>query len=303
MNFSERLREIRQKEGLSQEQLAEKIGVSRQAITKWETGKGLPDIENLVIIAEIFKTTLDELILTSKQIKAEAKPELFTSETLYDIDCERHFNINLGSARALTVSSGTDEKLHICLQSDTLEDLDSIFKIKLDGNRNRLDVNCVKKDKISRYEAEEAVSINIMLPEKYAEHCEIAASVKQLEIAGLHIKRLEYDGDAEQILVSESSGSIELTSKTDYEITIDRVRGRLDANQWKAKTIVHIPEAECPAVRNNGRRCEVYYMKDGQVVEWENAERKVIGENRDKEENEDVLSISGICSELIVDLQ
>lgn len=38
MNFSEKLKEIRRNEGLSQEQLAEKIGVSRQAITKWETG-------------------------------------------------------------------------------------------------------------------------------------------------------------------------------------------------------------------------------------------------------------------------
>ena len=39
MNFSEKLKEIRKKEGISQEQLAEKIGVTRQAITKWETGK------------------------------------------------------------------------------------------------------------------------------------------------------------------------------------------------------------------------------------------------------------------------
>lgn len=300
MNFSERLREIRQKEGLSQEQLAEKIGVTRQAITKWETGKGLPDIENLVIIAEIFKTTLDELIFASKQEKEEERPGLYTSETIYDIDCERHFDLNMGSAKALTVSSGTDEKLHICLQSDILEDLGSIFKIKLDGNKNRLDVDCVKKDKISRYEAEASVSINIMLPEKYAEHCEIAASVKQLEIAGLHIKCLEYDGDAEQILISESSGSIELTSKTDYEVTVDRVRGRLDANQWKAKTVVHIPEAECPAVRNNGRKCEVYFMRNGQAAEQNNTEHNGMGENK---EDENVISISGICSELIVDLQ
>ena len=76
MNFSDKLREIRKNEGLSQEQLAEKIGVSRQAITKWETGKGLPDIENMVIIAEIFKTTLDELVSRSKP--SATKKETFT---------------------------------------------------------------------------------------------------------------------------------------------------------------------------------------------------------------------------------
>ncbi|MDE7254063.1 MAG: helix-turn-helix domain-containing protein, partial [Acetatifactor sp.] len=88
MNFSEKLKEIRKKEGISQEQLAERIGVSRQAITKWETGKGLPDVENMVIIAEIFKTTLDELLMDSI---TQAAPEtsVYTSETIYDIDREK----------------------------------------------------------------------------------------------------------------------------------------------------------------------------------------------------------------------
>ena len=43
MNFGDKLKQYRLREGLSQEQLAEKIGVSRQAITKWETKRGLPD--------------------------------------------------------------------------------------------------------------------------------------------------------------------------------------------------------------------------------------------------------------------
>ena len=45
MNFGDSLKKIRTNQGLSQEQLAEKIGVSRQAITKWETNRGLPDVE------------------------------------------------------------------------------------------------------------------------------------------------------------------------------------------------------------------------------------------------------------------
>lgn len=63
MDFGDRLKQIRMNNGWSQEQLAEKIGVSRQAITKWETKKGLPDMENMVILAEIFNLTLDELVL------------------------------------------------------------------------------------------------------------------------------------------------------------------------------------------------------------------------------------------------
>ena len=60
MTFGDRLKQIRADQGLSQEQLAEKIGVSRQAITKCETNRGLPDAENMIILAEIFKMTLDE---------------------------------------------------------------------------------------------------------------------------------------------------------------------------------------------------------------------------------------------------
>ena len=73
MDFGDKLKQYRLKEGLSQEQLAEKIGVSRQAITKWETKRGLPDVENMIILAELFKLTLDELVLEEVK-KQEEKP-------------------------------------------------------------------------------------------------------------------------------------------------------------------------------------------------------------------------------------
>ena len=290
MNFSEKLKEIRKNEGLSQEQLAEKIGVSRQAITKWETGKGLPDVENMVIIAEIFKTTLDELFRDSAAKQKQEIP-LYTSETIYDIDCEKHFDINIGSAATIILSSGTDEKLHIRLSSETLENLDTMFKIKLDEKKNKLDVNCLNKNKLSRYEAEDSLTVTIELPDKYSDHCEIEASVKLLMIKGLHLRRLEYDGDAEQVLISDSSGSLEFTAKTDYDITIDKITGTLDINQWKAKAIVHLPEENIVNVINKGRKCDVYYMKEDTAIEYENF---ADGENE--------LSVSGMFSELIVDL-
>lgn len=290
MNFSEKLKEIRKHKGLSQEQLAEKIGVSRQAITKWETGKGLPDVENMVIIAEIFKTTLDELLRDSA-IKQESEKPVFISETIYDIDCEKHFDINIGNASAIILSSGTDEKLHIKLSSETLENLDAMFKIKLDEKKNKLDVNCLNKNRLSRYEAEDSLKVEIILPDKYSDHCEIEASVKLLVVRDLHLRRLEYDGDAEQVLISNSSGSLEFTAKTDYDITVDKITGRLDINQWKAKAIVHIPENNLVKVINKGRKCNVYYVKNDNVIEYENFAD-------DKNE----LSVSGIFSELIVDL-
>ena len=62
MKFSEKLKSIRKQAGMSQEQLAEKLGVSRQAVTKWETDGGIPDIDNLLAISALFSMSVDELL-------------------------------------------------------------------------------------------------------------------------------------------------------------------------------------------------------------------------------------------------
>ena len=59
--ISERIYTLRRKSGLSQEQLAEKIGVSRQAISKWENGSSVPDLENLIALSACFQISMDEL--------------------------------------------------------------------------------------------------------------------------------------------------------------------------------------------------------------------------------------------------
>lgn len=62
MNFGVKIRTYRKNAGLSQEQLAEKLCVSRQAITKWESGKGMPDIENLQRLSILFGVNIDQLL-------------------------------------------------------------------------------------------------------------------------------------------------------------------------------------------------------------------------------------------------
>lgn len=53
---------FRKKKGYTQEQIAERIGVSRQAVAKWERGDALPDIENIVALADLFEVTVDSLV-------------------------------------------------------------------------------------------------------------------------------------------------------------------------------------------------------------------------------------------------
>lgn len=61
MRIAEKIKTARNRAGLSQQELAEKLHVSRSAVAKWESDKGLPDIENLKAIADLFGMTLDEL--------------------------------------------------------------------------------------------------------------------------------------------------------------------------------------------------------------------------------------------------
>jgi transcriptional regulator with XRE-family HTH domain len=290
MDFGDKLKQYRVKEGLSQEQLAEKIGVSRQAITKWETKRGLPDVENMIILAELFKLTLDELVLAEVK-KQEEKPQIFESETVYDIDMQKHFDINLGGARKITLKTGADEKIHILLSSDTLSDIGSLFKIKLDERKNRLDVELENKKGVSRFETQESVDITLLLPEKFTEHTEVSASVKELYIEDLRLARLEYDGDAEKIYISNTEGSVELTSKTDYEIYVSGNCTKLDVNQWRAKSVIKVSDLENYTIQNKGRRCSVAVKKDGAFMEQP---IETSGEN--------VISISGISSEMVIEV-
>ena len=62
MALSEKLYELRKKGGLSQEQLAEQLGVSRQAVSKWESGKAVPESDTLISISKYFNVSLDYLM-------------------------------------------------------------------------------------------------------------------------------------------------------------------------------------------------------------------------------------------------
>ena len=68
MEFNEKLQELRKGKGLTQEELAEKLFVSRTAISKWESGRGYPSLDSLKEIARFFSVTIDDLICSDEMI-------------------------------------------------------------------------------------------------------------------------------------------------------------------------------------------------------------------------------------------
>lgn len=62
MKFHEKLIDLRKKAGLSQEELGNRIGVSRQTVSKWELGQSCPDVQRLIALSDFFDVSLDQLV-------------------------------------------------------------------------------------------------------------------------------------------------------------------------------------------------------------------------------------------------
>lgn len=85
MEFNNKLYELRKQKGFSQEELANRLNVSRQTISKWEVGESTPDMENLVAISELFEISLDELVLDKVPEEADTSAQVVKSEFYSDI--------------------------------------------------------------------------------------------------------------------------------------------------------------------------------------------------------------------------
>lgn len=85
MEFNNKLYELRKQKGLSQEELAGRLNVSRQTISKWEVGESAPDMDNLVSISELFGVSLDELVLDKTPEKEQPSVQVLRSELYCDI--------------------------------------------------------------------------------------------------------------------------------------------------------------------------------------------------------------------------
>ena len=85
MEFNNKLYELRKQKGFSQEELANRLNVSRQTISKWEVGESTPDMEKLVAISDLFEVSLDELVKGEEPKLAEPSEQKVKSELYSDI--------------------------------------------------------------------------------------------------------------------------------------------------------------------------------------------------------------------------
>ncbi len=232
MFFNEKLKMLRKENNLTQEELAEKLCVSRQAITKWESGDGIPDIDNLKQISILFNTTIDELVKEDMNVTVPCEKYSYKEEL--DIDHTKHFDIHISKISELNIKPNNEEKVSIEILSDN-EKINELVKVKFDDLYNRLDINI--KSSLSD------MIINLLIPEKYIDEIELNSKTRVLNINNLFLNKLEYDGELKYLNVFGSKGRIVLnTTKCDIEANYDKFDGVLEVNTINSKAHVYLPK-------------------------------------------------------------
>lgn len=238
--ISMRIRELRKQAKLSQEMMAEKIGVSRQAITKWETGLGVPDIENLVAIADLFKLSLDELMGRDIEHETLAKDYLYESVTEYDIDGKKDFDISFMGANKLKLYAYEGEKVKVILLSDTISDIQNELKTKIDDIKRKIDIDIKRVGNLSETVAKNELTIKILIPQLYMGEVELNGNTNILELKNLELDNIEFGGKSKEIVLENIKSHIEIDTNEDAKLYVKNVEGALDINQLSATSKLYI---------------------------------------------------------------
>lgn len=288
MTFAEKLKSIRKQAGMSQEQLAEKLGVSRQAVTKWETDAGIPDIENIMAISALFDISIDELL--SNERGAKKPPDyLYESITEYDIDEPKRYDMKFGGAKQFQLSGYEGEKIRVRLASNTFSTLQNDFKVRIDDIRKRIDVDINRKNGVSEATAKEAVSIFVQIPSPYVGKIECAVNAETVEIRSLECDSLELDVKTPYIALADVSGTVEVNCNLDMEIVCRSLNGEIAINQVSATSKIHVPEDTVFTAVTKGIGTSISYEKDGRQTE-----------RFDTPDAENIIELNGIKSELVI---
>ncbi len=288
MTLAEKLKFLRKQAGMSQEQLAEKLGVSRQAVTKWETDAGIPDIENVIAISALFDISIDELLSNENGAK---KPTdyLFESITEYDIDEPKRFDMKFGGAKQFVLTGCGSEKIRVRLASNTLSTLQSDFKVKIDDIRKRIDVDVNRRNGVSEATAKEDVSIFVQIPTPYIGKIECAVNAETVEIRSLECESVELDIKTPHIVLEDVSGTVEINCNLDMEVVCHSLNGEVDINQVSATSKIYIPKDPVFTAVTKGIGTSISYEKDGRQTE-----------RFDTPDAENIIELNGIKSELVI---
>ncbi|MBO7415116.1 MAG: helix-turn-helix transcriptional regulator [Bacteroidaceae bacterium] len=237
MKLSEKIRTLRKNAGLSQEQLGEKINVSRQAITKWESGDGIPDIYNLVALSNLFSITLDELMAQEKAVTE--RRFLYESHVEYDIDRLCKFDMNLFVSSELTIRAYDGEKLQLYAGSREIKDLDKLLKVKTDDSGRSFDVDI--RTSLAKTICSKSLTLEVLLPQKYIKGVEVTAKTDKMTVRQITAQLTELDTNAAELTLDDVHGTVDITGSQDMKIICTTLHGDISVNQTGSVSHLLIP--------------------------------------------------------------
>ena len=128
IEIANKLVKLRKQAGLSQEELADKLGLSRQAVSKWERAEASPDTDNLICLAKLYGVSLDELLSTEDDAETIIKEQIKKDED----EPKKGKTIDLGDG-AIHIETEDGEKVHISGDNIHVIDEDG-QEIKISGS-------------------------------------------------------------------------------------------------------------------------------------------------------------------------
>ena len=252
MNFAEKLRTLRKEKNISQEQLAEKIHVSRQAITKWETGNGIPDIENLIAISSLFNESIDSLVSEEKSLISKNE-FLYSSRTEYDLDSPKKIDFKIGTAHEVIIEKTNDEKIMVIAASNKLSYLNQQVKVKIVEDKRQMDVIVKHSSDLSDIAALEHLFILVRIPVKFYADMELNSELENFKVRDITFDTIEFDGKAKNVFVTNASGHIELNTNSNLKVEVNRVKGKIDLNHFHSVSKITFAEGQNYYLKNAGR--------------------------------------------------
>lgn len=264
MTFAEKLTSLRKARGLSQERLAQRLGVSRQAVTKWECGFGEPELENVRALATLFAVSYDELL--GGESPAPRQKE-YESITEYDVDSSKHFDIHLGGARRVSVRADEGEKLRVRLSSPSISSLQNNCKVKLDDIKGRMDIDLLRQNGMTETEAKSALDIDIIMPQKYLARLELAVHAGEVAFASMDCAWIELDGRIAELRVENVRARLEIQCNLDMQIALADFSGSFELNQLFATSCLSVPGDFCFRERCRGIANSITYHSGGKPCE------------------------------------
>lgn len=206
IEIANRLLDLRKKNNLSQEELAEQLGVSRQAVSKWERAEASPDTDNLIALAKLYKVSLDEMLLLkdvqemeaeqAKDVENQSEPELYAEgecclEGIHSIQIDvsgrdiRICQAQAGSTVSIEEYLGrNEESLQTCVENGTL----------LVSEKKRKDIG------VPMFSCFRHTASKVYIPEDFVGRLEVEAAAGDIEINGRW--------DLSELAVSTASGDI-----------------------------------------------------------------------------------------------